>query len=182
MRHSGVCSRAIGSKVRGTPGGAARHRHHSLFYVPPDAGQSPGGLHQSNLYHRTAADLDDGVRPGQAARHAILSSISANLVHGNLGESFFYKRPVAEVLGELLPNTLMLSLVFPGPGLYLWHRCRRYPGLAPRHADGNCGIIYTLVSRSAPEFWVGMLLLTLFAFKLQWLPASGATSPGVIYR
>ena len=32
------------------------------------------------------------------------------ILHGNLGESFFFKRPVAEVLGELLPNTLMLSL------------------------------------------------------------------------
>ena len=34
----------------------------------------------------------------------------ANLVRGNLGRSFFYKKPVAELIGDLLPNTLMLTL------------------------------------------------------------------------
>jgi peptide/nickel transport system permease protein len=103
------------------------------------------------------------------------------LLHGNLGDSFFYKRPVAEVLGELVPNTLMLSVfalvlayIFGAVagGILAWRRGSRLE---------TAGIIYTLISRSAPEFWIGMLLLTLFAFKLQWLPASGATSPGVIY-
>ena len=104
-----------------------------------------------------------------------------NLVRGDLGRSFFYKKPVAELMGELLPNTLMLTViplliaysfgVMAGTVL-AWRRGSRVEGV---------GIIYTLISRSAPEFWVGMLLLTLFAFRLNWFPASGATSPGVIY-
>ncbi len=104
-----------------------------------------------------------------------------NLVKGNLGDSFFYKKPVADVMLELLPNTLVLAIIplvlayvfgIVAGGLLAWRRGSRLEG---------AGILYTLVSRSAPEFWVGMILLTIFAFKLQWLPASGATSPGVIY-
>lgn len=104
-----------------------------------------------------------------------------NLLKGELGDSFFYKKPVAEVMLELLPNTIMLSTIplllaymigVVGGGLMAWRRGSRFE---------NLGIVYTLISRSAPEFWVGMILLTLFAFRLKWLPASGATSPGVIY-
>ncbi len=104
-----------------------------------------------------------------------------NLLQGELGDSFFYKKPVAEVMLELLPNTLMLSTIplvlayvigVVGGGLMAWRRGSRFE---------TAGILYTLISRSAPEFWVGMILLTLFAFNLKWLPASGATSPGVIY-
>jgi peptide/nickel transport system permease protein len=57
-------------------------------------------------------------------------------------------------------------------GLLAWRRGSKLEG---------AGIIYTLISRSAPEFWVGMILLTIFSFTLKWFPASGATSPGVIY-
>ena len=105
----------------------------------------------------------------------------ANLFQGKLGDSFFYKKPVAEVMLELLPNTLMLSTIslvlayiigVIGGGFMAWRRGSRVEG---------AGIIYTLISRSAPEFWVGMILLTIFAFRLKWFPASGATSPGVIY-
>jgi peptide/nickel transport system permease protein len=104
-----------------------------------------------------------------------------NLVRGDLGRSFFYKKPVAELMGELLPNTLMMTLIplliayafgIVAGTVLAWRRGSKLEG---------AGIIYTLISRSAPEFWVGMLLLTLFAFRLNWFPASGATSPGVIY-
>ncbi len=104
-----------------------------------------------------------------------------NLARGDLGRSFFYKKPVAELMGELLPNTLMLTVIplliaysfgVVAGTVLAWRRGSRVEG---------AGIIYTLISRSAPEFWVGMLLLTLFAFRLHWFPASGATSPGVIY-
>jgi len=104
-----------------------------------------------------------------------------NLLRGNLGESFFYKKSVAQLMGELLPNTIMLTLT----SLLLAYAFGIVAGIALASRRGTRfetgGILYTLVSRSAPEFWVGMILLTVFAFKLNWFPASGATSPGVIY-
>ena len=35
-----------------------------------------------------------------------------------------------------------------------------------------------LATRAAPEFWLGMLVLALFAFQLGWFPTGGAVSPG----
>jgi peptide/nickel transport system permease protein len=37
------------------------------------------------------------------------------------------------------------------------------------------------MTRAAPEFFVGMLLLTFFSFHLGWFPSSGVASPGTIY-
>lgn len=104
-----------------------------------------------------------------------------NLLKGNLGDSFFYKKPVATLMGELLPNTLMLTVI----PLFLAYSFGIVAGTVLAWRRGSkvegAGIIYTLISRSAPEFWVGMLLLTLFAFRLHWFPGSGASNPGVVY-
>ena len=35
-----------------------------------------------------------------------------------------------------------------------------------------------LVSRAAPEFWIGMVLLAIFSFNLHWFPSGGANATG----
>lgn len=104
-----------------------------------------------------------------------------NLLRGQLGDSFFLRKPVMDIMLEVLPNTLYLTLVAlgiaylvgAGGGILLaWQRGRRWE---------KAGITFTLMTRSAPEFWVGMILLTLFSFQLHWFPSSGATSAGQLY-
>jgi peptide/nickel transport system permease protein len=104
-----------------------------------------------------------------------------NLLQGKMGESFFYHKSVGALVWEMLPNTLMLTLL----SLILAYGFGVVAGILLAWRRGTAletgGIIYTLITRSAPEFWVGMIFLTVFSFKLKWFPASGATSPGVIY-
>lgn len=104
-----------------------------------------------------------------------------NLVQGELGDSFFYRDSVFSLVMDVLPNTLYLTLTslfiayvvgVLGGIILAWQRGRRAE---------QAGVTFTLMTRSAPEFWVGMLFLALFAFELQWFPSSGATSPGVVY-
>ena len=45
----------------------------------------------------------------------------------------------------------------------------------------TAGIVMALMTRAAPEFFVGMLVLTFFSFDRGWFPASGISKPGVIY-
>lgn len=104
-----------------------------------------------------------------------------NLVTGNLGTSFFYKQPVGEVLFKVLPNTLWLTFVALGMAyvigvlggiLLAWFRGTWLDTL---------GTTLVLMTRSAPEFWVGMVVLALFSFKLGLFPGGGAADPGTTF-
>jgi peptide/nickel transport system permease protein len=104
-----------------------------------------------------------------------------NLTQGNLGVSFFQKKPVWDVLMDAAPNTIILTSValliayiwgvITG-SFFAWWRGSRFE---------NTGILLTLMTRAAPEFFVGMLLLSLFSFNLGWSPTSGIAGPGVLF-
>jgi peptide/nickel transport system permease protein len=102
-----------------------------------------------------------------------------NLLKGDLGESFFHRQPVTEMVMEVLPNTLYLTL----SSLIVAYLFGVLGGMFLAAKRGTflekAGVTFTLMTRSAPEFWVGMILLVVFAVGLQWFPSSGAASPGV---
>ncbi len=104
-----------------------------------------------------------------------------NVATGNLGRSFFQKEPVFDVLMDVFPNTLLLtasSLLVAyafgvvGGAFLAWRRGTKVEG---------AGILLALMTRAAPEFFLGMLVLSFFSFDLGWFPSSGVSDPGVIY-
>lgn len=99
------------------------------------------------------------------------------ILKGDLGLSLRFGRPVLELLGQALPPTLLLVgtgivLAF-ALGLTLGTRAALRPG----------GITDRLVRSvlpaldALPPFWLGLLAIWLFAWKLGWLPASHLISP-----
>ena len=105
-----------------------------------------------------------------------------NLVKGDLGDSFFTSgKTVTEMIIDVLPNTLYLSMT----SLILAYLIGVIGGVIMAAIRGGIlerlGITVTLMTRAAPEFWVGMFLLAIFAFDLRWFPSSGTSSPGVIF-
>ena len=100
------------------------------------------------------------------------------LLHGDFGRSFLQDAPVSDILWSALPNTVVLTLV----SLSLAYAFGIVAGafLAFRRGKAVEATIIpaALATRAAPEFWLGMLLLALFAFQLGWFPTGGATSPG----
>ena len=104
-----------------------------------------------------------------------------NLLQGDLGESFFYKRPVGEVVMTAFANTIALTMgsllvaytfgVLMG-AVFAWKRGTWFEGV---------GIPAVLVTRAAPEFWLGMVLLAVFSFGLGWFPGGGSNSAGAVY-
>jgi len=104
-----------------------------------------------------------------------------NLLKGELGDSFFFRDSVVNVISRVLPNTIYLMLLaliiayIIGilAGIYLaWKRGERIE---------TVGIVLTLFTRAAPQFWVGMILLAVFSFKLNIFPSGGASSAGTVY-
>lgn len=99
----------------------------------------------------------------------------ANVARGDLGESFTRRRPVAAVLGEALPNTLLLGgvallLSFAlGLGLGVVQATR-----SGSWTDATLGTL-ALALASVPAFWLGLMLLLVFGEWLHWLPVAGMT-------
>jgi peptide/nickel transport system permease protein len=92
---------------------------------------------------------------------------------GNLGPSVSQHRPVVDVLAEALPHTLLLmgsalvlSFAF-GVVLGAWQATRR-GSVADRIAGTS-----TLIVASLPEFWLGLVLLLLFAYRFPMFPSRG---------
>lgn len=96
------------------------------------------------------------------------------LVTGDLGESFWQQRPASEIVRERLPETLKLVagsvvvtviLAVPLGMLAAW-RERRFPD----HAV----LGFSMAFISAPPFWIGFLLIIVFAVQFDWVPTFGS--------
>ena len=107
-------------------------------------------------------------------------SYLGNLAHFRLGVSItYFPEPVATVIRQSLPWTLvlvglstMIAFVL-GTGLGVIAGWRR-----GTWADSWLTPFGAFVS-SMPYFWLGLIVITLFAIKLPWFPVSGGTSPGI---
>ena len=97
----------------------------------------------------------------------------ANVLHGNLGQSYILHRPVADELMDRLPPTLLLA----GAALVLCSIAGILLGIvaAVRQNGWEDRVITVavLLGVSTPSFWLGMLLILWFAVDLAWLPAGG---------
>jgi peptide/nickel transport system permease protein len=100
-----------------------------------------------------------------------------NLARGELGESFAQRRPVADAIAEAIPNTLTLAgaalaldlLLGLALGVYQAVRARRFGDVAL----GNVALFFN----SMPTFWLGLILLLVFAQWLHWFPVGGMLDP-----
>ena len=104
-----------------------------------------------------------------------------NILHGELGLSFRQRLPVSDLILSTLPNTLLLTVT----ALVAAYTFGALFGALPAWKRGTAfevsAIPLVLATRAAPEFWVGMVLLAIFAFGLGWFPSGGATSAGAVF-
>jgi peptide/nickel transport system permease protein len=96
-----------------------------------------------------------------------------NAVQGDLGKSFVFGRPAIDVIVERLPATLELALVAMVLSVLMGIPLGLYAGLKPDSLAAKAIMAISIVGFSLPTFWVGLLLIMLFAVQLGWLPASG---------
>ncbi len=91
----------------------------------------------------------------------------------NFGESLWQRRPAMEVVFERLPNTLMLIGAGLGFAVILALPLGAIAALRPGGIVDRITVIGGLVGLSTPQFWLGLLLIMLFAVTLRLLPTSG---------
>jgi ABC-type dipeptide/oligopeptide/nickel transport system permease component len=95
----------------------------------------------------------------------------AGAVHGDLGRSFQQNRPVARILLENTWPTVQLAAVSVGLATVLGVLA----GVAAAVRRGTWNdfliVLVSLFGISMPGFWLGLMLMLLFAVQLRWLPA-----------
>ena len=104
------------------------------------------------------------------------------VLHGDLGQSFWQRRPVIAALGDAMPNTLVLAgtallidfTLGLALGVYQAARARRFGDIALGNA--------ALFVNSMPTFWLGLVLLLVFGQWLHLVPVGGTHDPVLCAR
>lgn len=153
----------------------------TLMYVAPgdpalmmltSTGQAP----TPDLLAATRASM--GLDRPFLARYA---SWAAGVLTGDLGYSFLYNAPVAQVLATRLPVTLALSVaslaVVVAVSVPLGIAAALHRGRA-----ADCVVqVLAYFSLAMPTFWLGLVLIYVFALELRWLPAISNSAAAVGY-
>ena len=92
---------------------------------------------------------------------------------GNLGNSFVYARPALEVIFERMPATLELAFLAMVIAVVLGIPLGLYAGLRPDSVGARAIMAGSILGFSLPTFWVGLILIMVFAVQLGWLPSTG---------
>ena len=96
-----------------------------------------------------------------------------NALAGDMGRSFAFSAPALTLIFERMPATLELAVfaivlsILLGIPLGLW------AGLRPNSIVGKTIMAVSILGFSLPTFWVGLILIMVFAVQLGWLPSSG---------
>lgn len=104
-----------------------------------------------------------------------------NALAGDMGRSFVYATPALGLILERLPATLELAVtailiaIVIGLPLGLW------AGLRPKSLAGKTIMTVSIFGFSLPTFWVGLMLIMVFAVQLGWLPTSGRGQTAVLF-
>jgi peptide/nickel transport system permease protein len=92
---------------------------------------------------------------------------------GDLGVSFRSGDTVAALIGERLPATLTLALASILVALVIAVPLGTISALRPRSVVDRVATVISQFGISVPEFWMGIVLILVFAGTLGWLPSGG---------
>lgn len=95
------------------------------------------------------------------------------LAQGDLGRSFVFNMPVLTLIGQRLPATLELTLTAVALASAVGIPLGVYAGYRPDTPLSRLIMAGSILGFSVPTFWIGLMLIMVFAVQLGWLPAGG---------
>ena len=102
-----------------------------------------------------------------------------NLLRGDMGESISKRRPVVDELQQRVPATIELTLFGMGFAILIGLPLGIVSALRHDRWPDHLARFVTLIGTSVPVFWLGLLLLYIFFYRLHWLPGPGRLDVGM---
>ena len=97
----------------------------------------------------------------------------SHAVRGDFGKSIFFYRPVTDLIVERLPATMMLGLTAMAISMLVAIPIGVYAAVKRDKWQDGITKVFAIMGQSAPAFWLGIMLILVFAVQLRWLPAGG---------
>ena len=101
------------------------------------------------------------------------------LARGNLGQSIFLQRPVTQALAERAEPTFFLTLFAMAIAIAIGVPCGIVAAVWRNSAIDQGFSGFAMLGASIPSFWLGLILMQVFAVGLGWFPVAGYGNPGV---
>jgi peptide/nickel transport system permease protein len=97
----------------------------------------------------------------------------ANAARGDLGNSFVHGEPALKLILDRMPATLELAFAAFLLAVIVGIPLGMYAGLKPESPASRAIMTGSILGFSLPTFWVGLMLIMVFAVMLGWLPSTG---------
>jgi len=133
--------------------------------LPPDASQ----LQVEQMRKTLGLDQPFWIQYGLFLKKAL---------QGNVGKSFIYGQSALTVVMERLPATLELASAAMFMAVFLGIPLGVAASINPKSYTSKGIMFFSLTGISVPTFWMGMVLVLVFAVTLGWLPSSGRADLG----
>jgi peptide/nickel transport system permease protein len=136
-------------------------------------------LGEAELANRTRAEIEEIRHEYGLDRSLIVQYLDwiGGIFHGDFGTSIVYDYSPLRIIGKAVPITLNLSI----PAFFISFMIGIPAGVICAIRRGkwiDTGVtILANIGITIPIFWLGTMLIYLFALKLHWLPVQGYTAP-----
>jgi len=102
-------------------------------------------------------------------------------LHGDLGRSFVFNEPALKLIAERMPATMELAVTAVLLSIVIGVPLGLYAGMRPNGFLGRSIMAGSILGFSLPTFWVGLMLIMVFAVQLGWLPSTGRGATRVLF-
>lgn len=145
-----------------------------MFAIPGDPVQLLMGQHgdpETEATIRAELGLDKPL-------HVQYFRFIGRLLKGDLGRSYRQRREVKEILFERLPATLKLGTAALCLAVFFGMAAGIVAALNRNKPVDGVVMVGSLIGISTPVFWLGLMLIVVFAVRLKWLPVAGYGTGG----
>jgi peptide/nickel transport system permease protein len=156
-------------------------QHHDRFHPAPLVAAVAGAA--DRLHRHLGHDLRRARQPEQVQEvtvrlgldrpvHVQYGSWLVNAVQGDFGLSIQNREPVRDLIAQRIPATIQLGLAATLVGLLLGVPVAVVSALRPGSWFDRMLSGWSALALGVPTFWLGILLILLFAVQLRWLPSA----------